>query len=132
MHTHEAPSGDVYIHRHEHQHEDKSVHVHVHDTHERQSYWAAMGIGIVHGIAGVSHFLSLLPTLAFSNKLDSAMYLVGFGTGTILAMVLFSVLLGLLAKRANREKRDIYLKSITAFVGSGAIIVGIYWILNAI
>lgn len=128
VHTHETNEGDAYVHKHHHHHEDKTTHIHVHEKHERQTYWAALGIGIIHGLAGVSHFISLLPTLAFPSNFDSALYLIGFGLGTILAMVIFSVLLGMAAKKASKQKRDTLLKIITGVVGLGAIIVGVYWI----
>jgi sulfite exporter TauE/SafE len=102
----------------------------VHKKHEQQTYWVALGIGIIHGLAGVSHFISLLPTLAFSSNFDSALYLVGFGMGTILAMVVFSVILGLVVKKASKQKRDSLLKVITGIVGLSAIAVGIYWIFS--
>lgn len=132
VHTHKTNEGDIFVHKHHHHHKDKSVHIHVHKKHERQTYWAALGIGIIHGLAGVSHFISLLPTLAFPSNFDSALYLIGFGFGTILAMVVFSVILGFVAKKASKQKRDTLLKIITGIVGISAIIVGIYWILNTI
>lgn len=132
VHKHKTSEGEVYVHKHHHHHEDKSVHVHVHKKHEQQTYWAALGIGILHGLAGVSHFISLLPTLAFPSNFDSALYLVGFGFGTILAMVIFSVLLGFAAKKASKQKRDTLLKVITAIVGLSAVVVGIYWIFSAV
>lgn len=132
VHTHQTKEGEVYIHQHEHEHEDARVHIHTHKNHEKQTYWAALGIGIIHGVAGVSHFISLLPTLAFPTKLDSALYLTGFGFGTIFAMVLFSVIIGYMAHKASKQKRDTMLKLITGITGICAILVGIYWILNTL
>ena len=132
VHTHQTKSGEVFIHDHKHEHDDNTTHLHVHKNHERQTYWAALGIGIIHGLAGVSHFISLLPTLAFPSKMDSVFYLIGFGAGTIFAMVLFSVTLGYVAKKASQHKQDIILQSITGITGSAAIIVGIYWIYSTV
>jgi len=132
VHTHQTDEGDVYIHHHEHQHDDATVHIHTHQKHEKQTYLAALGIGIIHGLAGVSHFISLLPTLAFPSKTDSAFYLLGFGFGTIFAMVVFSVILGYLAQRASRKRRDTMLKIITGITGLCAIFVGVYWIFHTI
>ncbi len=132
VHTHQTDEGETYIHHHEHKHGDATVHIHTHQKHEKQTYWAALGIGIIHGLAGVSHFISLLPTLAFPSKTDSAFYLVGFGIGTIFAMVLFSVILGYMAQKASRNKRNLMLKIITGITGLCAIFVGIYWIFYTI
>jgi len=51
----------------------------------------------------------MLPTLAFSNNYEAALYLIGFGAGTIIAMVVFSFLLGMMAKTASKQKRILFL-----------------------
>jgi ABC-type nickel/cobalt efflux system permease component RcnA len=132
VHAHQTEDGQIFIHEHKHEHDDHTTHLHVHKNHEKQTYWAALGIGIIHGLAGVSHFISLLPTLAFPSKMDSALYLIGFGFGTIFAMVLFSVSLGFIATKASQHKKDIILQSIMGITGAAAIIVGIYWIYSTV
>ncbi len=127
-HTHEDVGGDTYVHRHHHHHETETNHSHSHDKRERQTYIAALGIGVLHGLAGVSHFIGLLPTLAFESQFDSAMYLTGFGIGTILAMVVFSAILGLIAAKANQSKKDFLFQAINGIAGISAIFVGIFWI----
>ena len=127
-HTHENTSGETYVHRHHHQHEDEASHHHQHEKRDRQTYLAALGIGVLHGLAGVSHFIGLLPTLAFESSFDSALYLTGFGIGTILAMVVFSAILGLIASKASHSKKDFLFKAINGLAGISAIFVGIFWI----
>src|ERR1041385_6406125 len=64
------------VHTHEHEHDgDRHMHVHVHAhkaAHEHsgahQHTHAAFGIGILHGLAGSSHFLGVLPMLALATK----------------------------------------------------------------
>ncbi len=130
-HTHENESGEVYVHRHDHSHSHTTLHGHSHDKKkERQSYYAAAGIGILHGFAGVSHIVSMLPTLAFPNNYEAVMYLIGFGIGTIVAMVSFSFLLGYLAKTATEKHKDNVLIWINVLAGISAIIVGIIWMWN--
>lgn len=128
VHTHNDEKGNSFVHTHGHDHKSEAKHSHLHDAPERQTYLAALGIGILHGLAGVSHFISLLPTLAFSNSFDSAMYLIGFGVGTIMAMVLFSFLLGLIAEKSIKLKDSFVFSSISGLVGISAIFVGFYWI----
>src|SRR5438445_12754759 len=60
------------VHTHEHEHGgERHVHVHAHSqkTHHAESAHrhthAAFGIGILHGLAGSSHLLGILPLLAF-------------------------------------------------------------------
>jgi len=130
-HTHENDDGSVYIHRHDHSHEETAKHKHKHERNkERQSYYAAAGIGILHGFAGVSHIVSMLPTLAFPKNSDAVQYLVGFGIGTIVAMMAFSFLLGLLAKTATEKRKDNVLIGINIAAGLSAIVVGIIWMWN--
>lgn len=127
-HAHEDEEGNTFVHTHHHHHVDIKVHTHPHDERNRQTYLAALGIGVLHGLAGVSHFLGLLPTLAFENKFDSAMYLGGFGIGTILAMVIFSTVLGLIGEKASQNRKDMLFKGINGLAGISAIFVGIFWL----
>ena len=131
-HAHTNKKGSTYIHDHNHQHTDSQKHSHTASdiTKEKQSYWAAAGIGIIHGFAGVSHIVSMLPTLAFSTNYEAILYLIGFGAGTIIAMVLFSFLLGLLAASASKQRKDTVFVTINALAGISAIFVGIFWMWN--
>lgn len=131
VHTHTPKDGSAYIHKHEHSHSSPTKHSHAFDkTKEKQSYWAAAGIGVIHGFAGVSHIVSLLPTLAFANNYEAIMYLIGFGAGTIVAMVGFSFLLGLIAKTSTRLRKDTIFIGVNSIAGISAIFVGIMWMWN--
>ena len=130
-HAHTNTDGSAYIHKHEHTHVQTKKHSHATDiAREKQSYWAAAAIGVLHGFAGVSHIVSMMPTLAFSNNYQAVLYLVGFGAGTIIAMVIFSFLLGILAKSATKQRKDTVFISINAIAGLSAIFVGILWMWN--
>jgi len=130
VHTHIDANGNAVVHFHGHHHPEAGKHTHKHKEFSRQTYRAALGIGIIHGFAGVSHIISLLPTLAFARSIDSVMYLSGFGAGTIFAMVLFSFVLGLIAHFASQEKKETVYKSINAVAGFAAIFVGFFWLWN--
>ncbi len=91
-HKHETNDGYVFIHRHGHHHHHIGTQGHRHDEEfdhehqqkvEKQSYWAAAGIGILHGFAGVSHIEGMLPTLAFESNYQAVLNLIGFALGTI-------------------------------------------------
>ncbi len=130
-HTHTKESGDAYIHRHDHSHDETKTHSHEHEmAKEKQSYWAAAAIGVLHGFAGVSHIVSMLPTLAFESNYQAILYLIGFAAGTIIAMVLFSFLLGILAKKASEKRKDTVFIVINVIAGLSAIFVGIIWMWN--
>lgn len=59
---------------------------------------AALGVGVLHGLAGSSHLLGVVPALALP-RLAAAAYLVLFGVGTVIGMTAFAGLLGLTSDR---------------------------------
>lgn len=128
VHAHLDDEGNAVVHQHGHDHSDTKKHGHTHSKLARQTYWAAMSIGIIHGLAGFSHILHLLPTLAFPSRFEAGLYLVGFGAGTIFAMVAFSFILGLIAHYSGQSRKEIIFKSINAVAGFAAIFVGFYWL----
>ena len=78
-----------------HRHEPEPAHaqrVHEH-TH------AALGVGLLHGLAGSSHFLGVLPALALPSSGAAAWYLGAYGAGTIVAMASFAGVVGLIGQR---------------------------------
>ena len=68
------------------------VHTHTH---------AAFAVGIVHGFAGSSHVLAILPALALPGLGASLGYLSGYGVGTIVAMSGFSSAIGFVATKLD-------------------------------
>lgn len=62
---------------------------------------AAFAVGILHGLAGSSHFLGVLPALGLPDLPSSVSYLTGYGLGTVAGMTLFASVMGLLAARAH-------------------------------
>lgn len=98
----------VQVHVHAHVHDgEPHDHLHFHAAPERHEATAssghrhghaAFGIGTLHGLAGSSHFLGVLPTLGFVRWTDSLAYLSAFALGTIAAMGGFAAVLGLVAR----------------------------------
>lgn len=125
LHLHENEDGSVYLHQHEHRHLFEKHH---HAKSHKQTLWAALGIGTVHGLAGVSHLLGLLPTLAFSTALQSAFYLVGFAVGTLLAMAVFSAIMGIVGRFSSEYRKAFLYKFINGLAGTVAVVVGVFWI----
>ncbi|NOX59580.1 MAG: nickel transporter [Planctomycetes bacterium] len=125
----------IRIHTHVHKH-DGVVHGHVHvheagmDGHDRVAHshdHRALGIGLLHGVAGTSHILGILPALMLPSGLAAIAYVVGFGLGSICGMSAFSWLIGRMAVRVARTHRR---ASQFLFVGSGvaAIAIGFFWL----
>src|SRR5256884_7911722 len=94
------------VHAHEHEHDgERHLHMHAHPQHigheQLQAHHhhthAAFGIGVLHGLAGSSHFLGVLPILAFPTHPGAIAYLTAFGAGTVASMAAFSWVIGSLA-----------------------------------
>lgn len=69
---------------------------HLHSTpHGR----AAFAVGTLHGLAGSSHLLGVLPALALPTRAASALYLAAFGVGSVAAMAAFAATVGLFIGR---------------------------------
>ena len=121
-HTHNHDGVDhthYHLHSNTKEHEKPSEHIHFH---------AALGIGILHGFAGSSHFIGILPALAFSTLTQSVTYIIAFGIGTILSMGVFSTVIGLLSEKFafNNEKAYKWLLSVCS---SSALLVGVFWLI---
>ena len=124
------------LHAHEHVHGDEHhVHLHIHAPGEKhvvtahRHTHAAFGIGTLHGLAGSSHFLGVLPALAFHDTLEAVTYLMFFGFGTILAMALFSSVLGLVAARLEINGVKAY-RGMMIACSIAAFAVGGYWLVT--
>ena len=118
-HTHDQKNSDESIYSHSHAHTHRQT---------RQNVFTSLGIGVIHGLAGVSHLFGVIPTLALPTRFQAVMYLTGFALGTIVVMVLFSVLMGILAHKASESRRREVFKILRIGGGVLAIVVGIYWI----
>jgi sulfite exporter TauE/SafE len=85
-------------HAHWHAHGDRRhLHSHFHDDslrHDHQHIRRPLLMGMVHGLAG-SGMLTLLVLGTMSSVAQGLIFLVVFGVGSILSMVLFSGLIGL-------------------------------------
>lgn len=101
------------LHAHTHSH-DESTHTHVHvhvkdqDKHHHHHVWnscrKAFFVGVVHGLAG-SAALTLTVMSAMPSTVLGLIYIVVFGTGTIVGMLVMSTVISvpfyLLAQRAT-------------------------------
>ena len=59
---------------------------------------ASFYMGILHGVAGSSHFFGVLPALALPTRAASVVYIVSFGIGTVVAMTAFAAAVGVAAR----------------------------------
>lgn len=81
----------VFIHKHKHEHDgtNKNLHIHIQKKGQEDSHKAAYGIGFMHGLAG-SGALIVLVMAQLKSTTSSLLYLLTFGLGSVLGMVLIA------------------------------------------
>src|SRR5262247_3143852 len=62
---------------------------------------ASFCMGVLHGMAGSSHFFGVLPALALPTEGAALAYIGAFGVGTVAAMTAFAAAVGLLGVRTG-------------------------------
>ncbi len=97
------------------------------ETHDERAqgkhhHATSFGVGVMHGAAGTGHLLGVLPSLALP-PLSAAVYLAAYGFAAILAMTLFSGVIGLVGKRLPPGG----LRGFLYASGAAAVGLGVYW-----
>ena len=124
-------------HTQPHTHSDGSTHIHTYenksDEHShkkemKQNILSSLSIGFIHGLAGVAHFILLLPVLAFETRFEGTKYILGFAIGTVLAMTIYGFILGNIAKLSKNANDPLFFKGIRFAGGLFAIVIGVYWL----
>ena len=133
-----ALKSNVHVHEHDHDGQ-RHLHIHAHGQHTahpaarnaaHHHSHVAFGIGILHGLAGSSHFIGVLPILAFPTRVQAVAYLAAFGAGTVVSMAMFSSGIGLLAKRCNASGAKIY-RGLMSTCAVAAMAVGCFWLVTS-
>jgi ABC-type nickel/cobalt efflux system permease component RcnA len=131
-HVHFHTSPYLFFHWHRHTHQECSGHEHSHTVTVRHNAVTSFFIGIVHGFAGFSHLFALLPSLALPSGWDTGLYLVAFAIGTILSMMIFAFILGIIAFKSELKDKNQFLKWFTLGGGFLAIAIGILWLVHPV
>ena len=117
------------LHTHEHRHGDgNSSHLHLHlhvrgQSNHRRHVHAASGLGLLHGLAGASHLLAVIPALALPPHAAFA-YLVAYLCGSIAAMVAVVAVVSSLAQRGGAR----VLPWLVGGTGALSIVTGAIWL----
>jgi hypothetical protein len=89
---------------------------------------ASFVMGVLHGVAGSSHFLGVLPALALPTATAAFTYIAAFGIATVGAMTAFTALVGLAAGRSLVTSARAY-RTVVVAGGALAIAVGGFWLI---
>jgi hypothetical protein len=88
---------------------------------------ASFAMGVLHGAAGSSHVLGIVPALALPSTSASLLYLTMFGGGSIVAMAAFAACVG----RVRPLNAGAFERTLMAACGALAIVVGAFWVWGA-
>ncbi len=105
---------------------------HTHSFTGKNDAWTALGVGLIHGLAGVSHLIGILPSLALPTRADAISYVLGFGAGTILTMVIYSVILGFVSQSVEARNQKKLLLAVRIAGSTAAVAVGILCIYQSV
>jgi hypothetical protein len=116
------------------------VHVHGATTHDHLHVQAGPGwvrrighahasfcLGVLHGVAGTSHFVGVLPALALPTQSAAMAYIGAFGAGTVVAMTAFAAAAGRVGARAHHPRTYRAVMTSAALV---AMVVGGWWLVG--
>jgi sulfite exporter TauE/SafE len=85
---------------------------------------ASFTLGLLHGAAGSSHVLGVIPALALQSTAEALLYLAAFGGGSIAAMIAFAMLVGGLRSWGDRGLE----RALMGTCGVLALAVGATWL----
>lgn len=97
------------------------------DSHHHHAERTALGVGVLHGLAGGSHLFGVIPALALPSIGLSAIWLVLFGVGTVVAMMTFTGILGLIVHGMAQRIDRLYRGALCA-CSAVAIGIGCWWL----
>jgi sulfite exporter TauE/SafE len=83
-------------------------------------------LGVLHGVAGSSHFFGVLPALALPSRTAALLYIAAFGLGTVAAMTAFAAVIGSAGARRRHDPR--LHRAMMASAAMLAIVVGGIWL----
>ncbi len=116
------------IHSHKHNHGEGGSHEHLHfhirgrQRHDRHPH-AATSLGVLHGLAGASHLVAVIPALALP-PIGAIAYMGAYLFGSIAAMGAVVITISLATLRVGNK----VLPLLVGFAGGLSIVTGFFWI----
>ena len=133
LHTPEEHGGHAHVHAHHavptHHHEHPHDHPHPH-AHAGHAHGGITLVGLMHGLAGTSAVVALVPVTMLQSLSVGLGYLVMFGVGVTAAMTLFAMAAAY-AMRHAATRSLVWGRRVARLVGTAGIVVGAWWVLRA-
>jgi ABC-type nickel/cobalt efflux system permease component RcnA len=143
LHLHEpSEHGDhahLHLHggasAHGHEHEQPHAHPHAHGpSHTEHQHHDGHGItlvGLMHGLAGSSAVVALVPVTLIQRTDVGLAYLAAFGVGVTAGMMVYATVAAY-AMRQAAARSLLWGQWITALVGGAGVVVGALWVWRAV
>lgn len=115
-----------HVHVHKHSHDGvEHIHLHSHENAANHRHKHSMFlIGATHGLAGTASVMVIIPITLSQSLLTSVLYLLLFGTGTIVSMGAFAYVMGTVSRFAHGKN---LLQHIRGIAAAASLVVGILW-----
>ncbi|MDQ2669376.1 MAG: hypothetical protein M3Y31_01975 [Gemmatimonadota bacterium] len=132
LHSVEEHGGHAHLHVHAaarephlHRHADAAEASRPHD------HGAVTLVGLLHGLAGTSAVVALVPVTLADRVAVGLGYLTAFGIGVTVAMTLFALVAALAVRNASARSLDAG-RWVTRMVGVAGMVVGVFWVVRAV
>jgi ABC-type nickel/cobalt efflux system permease component RcnA len=126
LHLHGGPAahGHEQSHVHPHDHGQSHTEHHHHDGH------GITVVGLMHGLAGSSGVVALVPVTLIQRTDVGLAYLAAFGVGVTAGMMVYATVAAY-AMRQAAARSLLWGQRITALVGGAGLVVGVLWVWRA-
>ncbi len=119
-----------HVHWHDHDGQ-RHVHIHSHAHDESHTHRHKLTvIGMLHGLAGTSGVMVLIPVTLAQSVPGALLYIAAFGAGTTLSMALFCACAGRVFVWLARWQT--LMRVLRGGVGATSCAVGVFWMLNSL
>lgn len=136
-HHHGPPAAAPHEHRHDHHHHEHAAAHHDHRDVAAQTSAGQRGshgitlVGLMHGLAGTSAVVALIPVTLIERMDVGLGYLVAFGVGVTAGMVVYATVAAF-AMRQAAARSVVWGRRMAAAVGAAGIAVGGWWVARAL
>jgi ABC-type nickel/cobalt efflux system permease component RcnA len=134
LHLHSAAEHGGHAHVHLHGPAGRHAHRHEHapgDAGHTHDHGGITLVGLLHGLAGTSAVVALVPVTLLGRLSLGVGYLLCFGLGVTVGMTVFAVVAAA-AMREAAERSLVWGRRAAQLVGASGVAVGAWWIVRAL